>query len=274
MAQVLEPHEIAKSQLICRRFLDIARDGNLWRNECFETSKFLENLRRRKALLSNKELVSRPHFNDQRNTRGSDQHTSHPTLDVEEERRKTFRKTKERTRLVANWDPSYPSEKIDWYAEFIQRSAPISVSWLQQPQTYERKTRVPLEIRGLGTYTPLGTENATIAVAPVEDGNVCLWDLTGSSGKRGCIIGQGSRILHPFGQSSPHFGKQFSGTIECVSANSSSSRAYIAVYHGTLPIFSLGLQNISNPLGVSWESRCYREAVILPDAARATQIFE
>ena len=38
----------------------------------------------------------------------------------------------QRQRAFANWDPSYPGEKISFYEEFVARHAPIQVSWLQQ----------------------------------------------------------------------------------------------------------------------------------------------
>ncbi len=41
---------------------------------------------------------------------------------------------KRRQLLVANWDPSYPEEKVNWYQDFIQRHAEQKISWFQEAE--------------------------------------------------------------------------------------------------------------------------------------------
>lgn len=74
-------------------------------------------------------------------------------------------KVNERLRILANWDPSYPTEKVDWYEEYVARHAPISTSWLQQPGDGESAGREYLEVRGMALYTPKGESGATMVVA-------------------------------------------------------------------------------------------------------------
>lgn len=137
-------------------------------------------------------------------------------------------------RVMANWDPSYLSEKIDWYAEFIHRTAPISISWFQQPQCRRRQGRgqAPLEVRGISTYYPSGNPDVTFAVAPVEDGSVCVWDVSGTTAKKGKIIGQSTEgSLNYLGQKHITIGDG----ISCV--DSEGNKAYIAVQNGKHFVF-------------------------------------
>jgi hypothetical protein len=142
----------------------------------------------------------------------------------------------EKARILANWDPSYPGENIDWYSEFIHRYSPITVSWLQQPRNRENLEHEPVEVRGIGVHNCPGDDNFSIALAPLDDGSVCLWDLSGSFGTRGRIIGRSQRsILCTSSSTAPKAlrAKMINtGVVECVSINNERKRAYIAVQSG------------------------------------------
>lgn len=88
---------------------------------------------------------------------------------------------------IANWDPSFSSEKVDWYDEYIARHAPISMSWLQQPAS--RDSGAPLEIKGLGVYERCGSDS--LVVAPLDDGSMSIWNIGRQdepwSGSRGTV---------------------------------------------------------------------------------------
>ena len=73
---------------------------------------------------------------------------------------------------MADWDPSYPGERVDWYGECIARHAPLSMSWLEQPVDRIHGSQEKREIRGLGL---LGAHDDCLVAAPLDDGSVCLW---------------------------------------------------------------------------------------------------
>jgi len=136
----------------------------------------------------------------------------------------------ERARILANWDPSYPNEKVNWYDDYIARHAPISTSWLQQPRNRESSGREYLEVRGMGLYTPPGEASATRIVAPLDDGSICLWELRGP--QRGAIVARsksGILSIDDTGPSSKRSNMISTGVTECVSIDSTFNRACIAV---------------------------------------------
>lgn len=85
-----------------------------------------------------------------------------------------YSKLSRRRRSVASWDPSYPSEKVNWYEEYIARHAPLSISWLQQPLVKTDDSKDGCEIRGVGLKI---NADERIVVAPLNDGGICLWDI-------------------------------------------------------------------------------------------------
>lgn len=144
---------------------------------------------------------------------------------------------------MANWDPSYPTEKVDWYSEFIARHADISTSWLQQPRNRESAEHEYLEVRGMGLYTALGESDSTIVVAPLDDGSVCLWDISGARGRKGGILarskcGMLSVDKDPQNGAGKRSKMISTGVTECVSVDSDRKRAYIAVQSGMVFISS------------------------------------
>jgi hypothetical protein len=151
-------------------------------------------------------------------------------------------KTNERTRILANWDPSYLDEKVDWYSEFIHRSAPIAVNWLQQPRNRENVDHEPMEIRGAGVYNPPGENEASMLVGPLDDGSICIWDASGPPGQRGRIVSRSAaHTLSPSGSTSDVSRSRMinTGVTECISVDNHSKRAYIAVQCGKWPLFHI-----------------------------------
>lgn len=102
-------------------------------------------------------------------------------------------RSRERKRIMANWDPSYTAENVNWYDEYIQRNARVAVNWLQQATLKDGPESMPLEVRGLALYRPDNPHQdpykaeTIFAVSALEDGSVCLWDVTGAKGKKGAI---------------------------------------------------------------------------------------
>ena len=144
----------------------------------------------------------------------------------------------ERVRSIANWDPSYPGEKVDWYGEYVARHAPLSMSWLQQP-TFFNSSEEKLDIKGLGLYN--GDNNSKV-VAPLDDGGICVWDIgyedVGAERvQRGAILGRSEPGILPITAAGPKgLGSRErlvdTGAVECVAVDNDRQKAYIAVARG------------------------------------------
>lgn len=143
---------------------------------------------------------------------------------------------------MANWDPAYPGENVSWYDEYIQRRAPAAVNWFQQSTMKDGPESTFIEARGLALYRPepsdqgMARPETIFAVAPLDDGSVCLWDVTGAKGRKGAIYARSRPgILHLHGpwcrSSRPK--KIDSSVTECVSVDSKAHLAFFAVQSRT-----------------------------------------
>jgi hypothetical protein len=170
-------------------------------------------------------------------------------------------------RILANWDPCFPSERVSWYDEYIQRQGPVAVNWMQCAYDYDydydgeeeegdedggkvgkggrdgegkgrRRRRVSaadhVEARGVALYYPDGEEAETVlAVSPLDDGSVAMWDVAGTRGRRGAIVARsrpGILFIDGPGADNSRRSKRIdSGVTECVSVDSRQHRAFFAV---------------------------------------------
>lgn len=140
---------------------------------------------------------------------------------------------------MENWDPSYPGENVNWYDEYIQRNAPVTVNWLQQPVLRDGPESTYIETRGVALYRPENTSDgrhgleSVLAVSPLDDGSVCLWDVTGTKGRKGAICARSRPgILYIDGPSADNSSRSKridSGVTECVSVDSKLHLAFFAV---------------------------------------------
>lgn len=157
---------------------------------------------------------------------------------------------------MANWDPGFPGERISWYEEYIQRHADIAVNWFALPRPhrdYDPDQMIVeedyIEARGMALYRPddhredggdsaVGRSTETvIAVSPLDNGSVCLWDVNGtkedSGRRRGAIIAKSRPgilfIDGPGADNSLRSKRVDSGVTECVSVDSWHHRAFFAV---------------------------------------------
>ena len=228
-----------------KKLLQISRDNELWRNFCFDSSHFELARRHRAAQLATTvpgnpilffELQERARalasirFQNGQSTVGqkvSQAKLSNSSLEMD------------RIRAMANWDPSYSSEKVDWYAEYIARHAPISISWLQQPMRRGTEGEEKKEVRGMGLYR---ASHGMKVVGPLDDGSVCIWDIRdgidsgGQECRRGAILGLSKSGLlststeHIAGASTvPDTKLGNTGIVECVSVDNVRSKAYFAI---------------------------------------------
>lgn len=145
--------------------MELARDDTLWREQCFTHSSFLDKLRRRQELIST-ESEDDSGMRDLAIALATNNGTGDSRLHrARHEARDPKARLNERIRILANWDPSYPTENVKWYDEYIARNAPISTNWLQQPRNRESPSYEHLEVRGMALYTPRGETGATMVVA-------------------------------------------------------------------------------------------------------------
>lgn len=275
---------ITNLQLVSRAFRNLGRDDSFWRSQCLQESSYIEILGRLRSLRlpSTSSTNNDPNLAQFRPTdsviralRGENTSNSNgtgtgiggggggggeiysgsssteppplPTLKTLE---------RERARIMANWDPTFPGERISWYEEYIQRHAPIAVNWFSLPRPhrdYDPDRMIVeedyIEARGVALYRPrnhrneggygvgdLGTEDI-VAVSPLDDGGVCLWDINGtkedSGRRRGAIIAQsrpGILFVDGPGADNNRRSKRVdSGVTECVSVDSWHHRAFFAV---------------------------------------------
>ncbi|KAJ4292507.1 hypothetical protein N0V90_009169 [Kalmusia sp. IMI 367209] len=232
----LEPEELVGLQYVSRQFLGLSRDNNLWKKLCFEHSA---GERRRRRLLPTDDIDPRlaeliRAANEVANAFPTGTHDpTAPSADVQVQKNAS----KRRAALLANWDPTYPGEKVDFYQEFIQRHAPHSISWFQDARHGHRDDNLHHEATGAGIlYDDRGL--ADKLVAPLEDGSISIWDACASSERQGSIIARTTVGLLPDKGSDLDYATRLSqsqavmtetGAVECVSVDSRQQKAFFAV---------------------------------------------
>nr|POE79780.1 hypothetical protein CFP56_07846 [Quercus suber] len=237
----LHTKDIVHLQLVSRRFLALGRDNAVWRLECFTHSQ-AERLRRRQRQLHSQDprlaeirhaVTSLPGRNltawDVAQPQGSAQPpaSEDPVLDSRNQR----------IRALANWEPEYPGERLDYYEDFVHRHAPISIGWLDLPKAARTDKAEFGEATGVGMLRYGETTGHHHLIAPLDDGSICIWDVsarstTGSGGQgelraqstSGLLTGQAPRDV-----ARSHAIMTETGTVECVSIDDFSRKGYFAV---------------------------------------------
>ncbi|KAF4967792.1 hypothetical protein FZEAL_10484 [Fusarium zealandicum] len=225
----LEPHYLPRLQLVSRRLRDVCLDHELWKRHCFERSSWYHFLQNRRRISDS----SAEQDSDKTRQRAVSDFEVSPSED------KPHRQDKERFQFLqdlANWDPAFPEERVSWYDEYIQRHGPTCVNWLQTPRVREGGLEHPVEVRGMALYNPSNGDDglgSLMAVSPLDDGSVCLWDVNGSRGKKGAIIATSQPDILFFdgrGADNTRRSKKIdTGVTECVSVSNNNHRAVFAV---------------------------------------------
>ncbi|KAI0424557.1 hypothetical protein F5Y09DRAFT_324071 [Xylaria sp. FL1042] len=217
-------------QSVSKRFLAICRDNPHWRGRCLDASAFLErvSLFRRGSDWIDEEGVPLSRAVP------ADHHPLQHHSVIEKIGLLSARKReKEYSRIAANWDPTFPGEKPNWYHEYIQRNAPIATNWFERPQTPEGPIEDVIDVRGIALYEPYRTENQLFAVSPLDDGSICIWDVKGSKVKKGSILSRSRPELlwHAQVASSGDMSNQSidRGIIECVSVDNHRHTGFFAL---------------------------------------------
>lgn len=229
----LEPYHITRLQLVSRKLQRFCLDDELWKRHCFDDSPWYRTLQQRRDLhhavhdLKESSPVLDDSSSETTATYKDKAVPSTPPVGTRHTRKVQY---------MANWDPVYPGESVSWYDEYIQRNGPASVSWLQIPRIQDKGLEVFIEARGVATYSPYGGNDGSgtmLAVSPLDDGSVCLWDLKGTRCRQGGILAKSKRdilfIDGPGGQNSRRSKRIDTGVTECVSVNHDSHRAFFAV---------------------------------------------
>jgi hypothetical protein len=88
-----------------------------------------------------------------------------------------------------------------------------------------------IEARGLTTYRP--TDGELLAVAPLDDGSVCLWDIKGTRARKGAILARSDPGIllpdRPAVGKSPRSDRIDTAVTEFVSVDHQQNRAFFAV---------------------------------------------
>jgi len=141
---------------------------------------------------------------------------------------------RQRDRALANWEPGFPGEKINYYEEYIHRHANVNINWIDLPNRSGIDRRETREATGIGILSNAGSGSQHL-ISPLDDGSICIWDVTSRSttgnGGRANLVGQTTSGLLS-GRAQPHKSHTImteTGAVECVSINNSSSKGYFAV---------------------------------------------
>ncbi|KAH7001663.1 hypothetical protein EDB80DRAFT_686596 [Ilyonectria destructans] len=242
----LEPHYLPRLQLVSRKLRDVCLDHELWKRHCFDRSSwyhFLQNRRRFYAVSVEASSGPRDQQTLQAETIVSAEAVYGLPPPIEDEPPRRNREHMQFLQDLANWDPAFPDERVSWYDEYIQRHGPTCVNWLQAPHVKDGGLRHPVEVRGMALYSPNDGDDglgSLLAVSPLDDGSVCLWDVNGSRGKRGGIVATSQpNILFTDrrGNDNNRRSKRIdTGVTECVSVNNNGHRAFFAVQSHLLEV--------------------------------------
>lgn len=171
---------------------ELCLDNILWKKRCFNHSPWYQSLINRRASqtpFTFSDGLQDGDLPDEPQTGGS----SMIADDRGEDDEATIRARRHAQRLqdMANWDPTFPKEKVSWYDEYIQRQGSACVNWLATPRMSAWGLEAIIEARGVALYSPYDGDDGIgtkLAVAPLDDGSVCLWDVNGTRGRQGGIL--------------------------------------------------------------------------------------
>jgi WD40 repeat protein len=147
------------------------------------------------------------------------------------------RRGKERLRVLANWDPTFPGERINWREEYMQRHAEVAVSWFKGvggDAGQQDRRRPPCEVTGVGILYASDGEVADKIIGALEDGSVCIWEAE-EHGERGRVFARSKPGLltsskdDVFDLERTKAIMTETGAVECVSVDSATQRAYVGV---------------------------------------------
>lgn len=240
----LDPFHITRLRLVSRKLQKLCLDDELWKRRCFEDSSWYQRLTSRRRLIAPSDSDDEPRdgaaqLNPEASGdtgAGDEENANGDETSPEAAQRRQRSHRRQEIQDMANWDPSFPGERLCWYSEYVQRNGPACVNWLQTPRIRERGVEAIIEARGMELYYPYGGNDGLgtmLAVSPLDDGSICLWDVKGTRNKPGSILATSkSDILFidgPGSQNTRRSKRVDTGVTECVSVDNHRHRAYFAV---------------------------------------------
>lgn len=238
----LEPRQLPRLHLVSRRLRDVSLDDDLWKRHCFDSSTwyhFLKNRRFLRRLQKDGRAKRTPTVAPGVSEEGGGVSSNViPSLAQPNMEEPTWRQQvqQESVQDMKNWDPVFAGEYVSWYDEYIHRHGPSSVNWLESPRLRDGGLETLVEARGVAIYNPNNGNDGVgtmLAVSPLDDGSVCLWDVNGSHGCRGGILAKSRPDILFFNGPGIHnmqrSRKIDTGVTDCVSINNNGHRAFFAV---------------------------------------------
>ena len=232
----LPPEDIIQVQLVSQRFHTLARSNDLWKVICFDSSakESTRRWREMRAAQSEELAALRNAMSDAFSREQGNQNCESEPLS----------EGAKRNRALASWDPTWPGRDVDFWEEYVHRYADVGVSWVQSPVEGKRGglrgEGNTLEAGGVGIVEGTGGL-AKHAVAPLEDGSVCMWQLCDDdsvTAKPGRIISRSQPGLltatsanRPTSRQSPASQPSLSndtGAVDNVSVDGTLNHAYFA----------------------------------------------
>ncbi|KAK6428772.1 hypothetical protein LTR95_015083 [Oleoguttula sp. CCFEE 5521] len=237
LLQFLEAREVVAVQRLSSRYLALARDNVVWKLECFNHSRAEAQLRREQLLAAQDSRLTelRNAVSALPTPRSDDEDLDSPTITDERQSDPAATERQQWQRALANWEPGYPGERIDYYEEFVQRHADINVDWIRlpKPQTNDKETL--REANGVALLDFRSDPGQQHVVAPLDDGSVCIFDIyshsTLESGGGGRLLLRSKPGLLT-GRDDPNESHSImteTGAVECVSVESSIQKGFFAV---------------------------------------------
>ncbi|KAI1267453.1 hypothetical protein F5Y18DRAFT_415647 [Xylariaceae sp. FL1019] len=228
--RLLEARDVANLQLTSRRLSKICRDNTFWRSRCLTRANLHQQvlLHRQGSEWVDEDGIALT--NAPGDLHGSNEVHSEAIENIS--LLSSNKRKKEYQRIVANWDPTFPGESVSWYREYIHRNAKASTSWFEKPRGAEGSYAETIDVRGLALYAPSKVRGELFAVSPLEDGSVCIWDVKGTTKKKGAILSRTSPGFLYAGKRRRSGAPRRtidSGIVECVSVNNERQVAFFAM---------------------------------------------
>ncbi|OTA68513.1 F-box domain-containing protein [Hypoxylon sp. EC38] len=250
----LEARDVVVLQSLSKHFLGLCRDSNFWRNKCLSASAVRERIRLYRWGSDwfdedGATLGMAPAAPGQGN-QVEDQNEVHWSRLESLSQLSSKKRKREQIRIAANWDPTFPNERVNWYDEYIQRYGSIAVSWFEQPQVENGSLKDQIDVSGAALYRPSSMVNELFAVSPLEDGSICLWDVNGTRSRKGSILTKSCPGLlcadGPGADLSRRSKMINTGVTECVSIDNQKNLAFFAVQSHLIEVDLETLQVVGN----------------------------
>lgn len=170
---VLSASEVIAFSVTSRHFQFLTKDRHSWRQRCYDESKLAAQKRR--ETLNTSRSAREAEFIQAVNDLVRPSLSVHGSTEATNGHDSSVASAKSTRSRMVSWDPRYPTEKIDFYQEYVHRHAPIRLSWFEGVDGRERDSQRPVEAIGAGLlYDANG--RASKLYAPLEDGSIHVWE--------------------------------------------------------------------------------------------------